>query len=408
MKILMVNKFLYPKGGAETYTLQLGEYLTAQGHCVEYFGMEHPENTVGNRWDIYTAPIDFHSNNFLSYATYPAKIIHSADAERKMRSILDVFQPDVLHINNFNYQLTPSILLAADKYRKATARKLRIIYTAHDSQLVCPNHLMFHPATKQVCDRCLDGNAMHCMQRKCIHNSFLRSCLGTAEYHYWRKRNVYDILDVILCPSAFLKNKLDTYHVLAKKTVLLRNFVTSLPKVDDSKENYVLFFGRYSEEKGIHALLRACQALPDIPFVFAGGGPLESLLEGIPNVRNVGFLQGEALHTLIRGARFTVVPSQCYENCPFSVMESILAGTPVLGSALGGIPELIEPGRTGWLFPADDATILQAEIQRIWNSNEPEQYHKACLDVQFDTLPAYTDQLMILYQGGTLSHDSTH
>lgn len=400
MNILMVNKFLYPKGGAETYTLQLGAYLSAQGHHVEYFGMAHPANTVGNRWDLYTTSMDFHSNRLLSYATYPTKIIYSAEARRKLSALLTQFQPDVLHLNNFNYQLTPSILLAAADYRETTRRDLRIVYTAHDSQLVCPNHLMFRPADRQVCEQCLDGSALHCIRGKCIHNSVLRSSLGALEYTYWRKRNVYDLLDVILCPSTFLKNKLDSDPTLAKKTVMLRNFVAPAPAVNSQKQNYILYFGRFSEEKGIHILLDACRALPNIPFRFAGSGPLESLIANIPNVQNVGFRSGQDLHALIQGARFSVAPSQCYENCPFSVMESIMNGTPVLGSDRGGIPELIDPGHTGWLFPPKDNAALQTELQRLWNSDEPERCASFCRTVHFDTLPEYAAKLMTFYQRG--------
>ena len=404
MKILMINKFLYPKGGAETYMLQLGAQLTARGHRVEYFGMAHPANTVGNTWGLYTATMDFHGGRLLAKASYPLRIIHSREAQRKMAQLLEKFRPDVVHLNNFNFQLTPSILLAAQKYRSTANPKLRIVCTAHDSQLVCPNHLMFRPDPPQVCEDCLKGNALPCIRNRCIHGSLPRSILGAVEYHYWRSRNVYDTLDLILCPSAFMKSRLDTDPVLAPKTSVLRNFVAPKPPTDSHKEHYVLYFGRYSEEKGIRPLLNVCRALPHIPFVFAGGGPLESLIERIPNVRNAGFLGGEDLHRLIRQARFSICPSQCHDNCPFSVMESIMAGTPVLGSDLGGIPGLIDSGRTGWLFPAHDEEALRAEIARIWESDEPERFRDACLEVHFDSLEEYTQKLESYYREGGTQH----
>lgn len=397
MNILMVNKFLHPAGGAEIYMLRLGEQLTALGHCVEYFGMAHPDNTVGNRWGLYTANMDFHGGSLLSKAGYPMRVIYSAEARRKMGQLLEQFRPDVVHINNFNYQLTPSILLAAEEYR-GRGNPLRIVYTAHDSQLVCPNHMLFNPAWGQVCEKCLSGSSIPCVQGRCIHNSRSRSMLGALENFYWKKRNVYKTLDTILCPSAFMKSRLDTNPVLARKTVTLRNFVSHTPATEGSAGAYVLYFGRYSVEKGIHTLVDACRALPQIPFVFAGGGPLEQMLDGIPNVRNAGFLSGQALQDLIRGARFSVCPSVCHDTAPFSVMESIMAGTPVLGSDRGGIPDLIHAGRTGWIFPAGDAEALKRDIQRIWDSEEPEQFMDACLDVHFDSLAEYTEKLLAIYQ----------
>ena len=106
MKILMINKFLYPNGGSETYIFKLGEYLNLQGHEVQYFGMEHEGRIAGNRVNAYTSNMDFHKGSKLAKLTYPIKTIYSAEARRKIRRVLEDFQPDICHLNNFNYQLT--------------------------------------------------------------------------------------------------------------------------------------------------------------------------------------------------------------------------------------------------------------------------------------------------------------
>ena len=141
MKILIVNKFLYPNGGSETYIFRLGEQLQKMGHEVQFFGMEHEGRIVGNRVESYTSDMDFHTGRF-ARILYPFKIIYSREARRKIRKVLEDFGPDAVHLNNFNFQLTPSILYEIDKYRRKTAGKVKIVFTAHDSQLVCPNHLM--------------------------------------------------------------------------------------------------------------------------------------------------------------------------------------------------------------------------------------------------------------------------
>ena len=223
--------------------------------------------------------------------------------------------------------------------------------------------------------------------------------MGAAENLYWNSRKAYRILDAVLCPSRFMKQKLDGHPDLAEKTIFLRNFVAAPKLVAAEKENYVLYFGRYSEEKGIRALVNVCKALPEISFVFAGGGPLEHLLVNVPNIRNVGFLNGEALQSTIQKARFSLCLSQCHDNCPFSVMESIMAGTPVLGSPNGGIPELIREGETGWIFPAEEDKLADA-VKRIWNSKEPEMYRDACLQTRFGDLTDYVQKLLVIYQGG--------
>ncbi|MDD7738616.1 MAG: glycosyltransferase family 4 protein [Lachnospiraceae bacterium] len=397
MKILMVNKFLYPKGGAETYMLLLGNNLASRGHKVEYFGMYHPDNIVGNQWNLYTKPVDFHKQGRRANLVNPWKIICSSEAGRKMEKLLREFQPDVVHINNFNYQLTPSILLAVEKYRKKEQKTVKVVYTAHDSQLVCPNHYLYQPLQKKACDACLTGGFANCVRKKCIHNSTLRSFLGAMEGWYWKRRKVYGILDVILCPSAFMKKALDTNPLLASKTVYLQNFVNPTACSDDKQGDYVLYFGRYSEEKGIETLLEVCKELPQIPFVFAGSGPLEELIRDIPNVQNIGFLRGKALQRTIRGARFSVCPSECNENCPLSVMESIMNGTPVLGTKRGGIPELIEEGKTGWLIEAGEKEQLREKILEIWGSSEPEKFSDFCRNVTFLSLEEYEKKLLQFY-----------
>ena len=143
MRVLIINKFLYPNGGSETYIFKLGEALEQHGHEVQYFGMEHEGRCVGNRVNAYTSGMDFHGGSKLSKLTYPIKTIYSKEARVQLRKVLDDFKPEVCHLNNFNYQLTPSIILEIVKWRKETGRDCKIIFTAHDYQLVCPNHILY-------------------------------------------------------------------------------------------------------------------------------------------------------------------------------------------------------------------------------------------------------------------------
>ena len=368
MKILMVNKFLYPNGGSETYIFKLGQELQQQGHEVQYFGMEHEGRIVGNRVNAYTSNMDFHGGSRLAKLTYPIKTIYSAEARKKIRHVLDDFQPDVCHLNNFNYQLTPSIILEIRKWEKRSGHSCKIIYTAHDAQLVCPNHLMKNPNTGELCQKCLGGHYMNCTKGRCIHGSLAKSAVGTLEAFFWKWMGVYRQIDTVICCSRFIKSVLDTNPVLASKTVVMHNFVDPVEAKTVQKKDYVLYFGRYSQEKGIKTLVEVAKELPEIPFVFAGSGPLEQLLEGIPNIKNVGFQTGGALEMLIREAKFTVFPSECYENCPFSVMESQMYGTPVLGANIGGIPELIKVGETGELFESGSSKELLLKTESMWNN----------------------------------------
>lgn len=402
MKILMINKFLHPNGGSETYIFKLGAYLESMGHEVQYFGMEHEGRCVGNRVNAYTSDMDFHGGSKLSKITYPLKTIYSSEARKKLRLVLEDFQPEVCHLNNFNYQLTPSILLEIAKWKKE-GHPCRVVFTAHDYQLVCPNHMCNNPNTGENCEKCLGGHFGNCTKGKCIHGSLAKSAVGTLEAMLWNGCGVYKNIDVMICCSEFLKTKMDCNPLFAGKTLALHNFVDKVERKETEKQDYVLYFGRFSREKGIDTLLKVCKALPEIPFVFAGTGPLEGEIAGVPNIKNVGFQRGPTLENLIRQARFSVYPSQWYENCPFSVMESQLYGTPVLGADIGGIPELIEVGKTGELFESGNAAQLKEKIQTLWGNRElTDRYSENCAHLRFDDVAAYTEKLLKLYRGETL------
>lgn len=422
MRVLMINKFLYPNGGSETYIFKLGEYLIKQGHEVEYFGMEHDGNCVGNRLNLYTTDTDFHTSNVFKKLTYAAKTIYSVEARKKLRKVLNAFKPDICHLNNFNYQLTPSIILEIKQWEKDTKHKCKIIYTAHDYQLICPNHMCNIPSSHINCEKCLPNingkpkekvklDFSPCVTNKCIHNSKLKSIIGAMEATCWNTLEVYKNIDKIICCSQFLKTKLDTNPTLKPNTVVLHNFTTkevkkqrNLDSVSLSKQNYVLYFGRYSEEKGVETLLEVCKELPDIQFIFAGkpANGEEGLLEkihAIPNIKEVGFLTGENLDKTISEAIFTIYPSEWYENCPFSIIESQMLGTPVVASNIGGIPELIDNESTGLLFEAGNKELLKNTIAMLYADNHKLVEMQAnCLTKTFMDMETYYKELMLIYK----------
>ncbi len=401
MRILMINKFLYPNGGSETYIFKLSEQLTLAGHEVQFFGMEHEGRCVGNRVNAYTSDMDFHGGSKLSKLIYPIKTIYSSETRKKIRLVLDDFKPDVCHLNNFNYQLTPSVILEIKKWSKQTGHPCKIVYTAHDYQLVCPNHMCNNPATLENCERCLGGNFIGCLKGKCIHGSTAKSLIGMAEGTFWKAMGTYKYIDSIICCSDFMKTKLDSNPIFAPKTVAMHNFIDRITAPSKQKKDYVLYFGRYSQEKGIATLIDVCKQLPEIKFVFAGTGPMESELESIPNIENVGFKQGEDLYRLISEALFTVYPSQWYENCPFSVMESQMLGTPVLGADIGGIPELISDGVTGLLFESGNGRDLKEKVFSLYNDREQlSRYSDNCAKTDFMNVCDYCNKLLDIYQKG--------
>lgn len=345
MKILMVNKFLYPRGGSESYMLSLGEHLEKLGHEVAYFGMYDEKNTVGNPAGKYTQNMDFHSRGFARFL-YPFKIIYSLEAKKKIIQVIDDFKPDIIHMNNINFQLTPSLIYGAKK------RKVPVVQTVHDYQMICPNHLLYNFDENHPCEECVNGSHRHCIKNKCIHNSLVKSILGVIEAKFYAFLKTYKKVDLFICPSHFLENKLlSAKKFYQGKTHTIHNFINmqTFSKGDEETDSYIVYVGRLSKEKGVELLAKTAKLLPEYTFMVAGNGPDAEILSGIENIKMAGFLTGEELTRLMGNAKVLLLPSVCYENCPLSILEAHAMGVPVVTMNSGGMAELVKDGVTGTL-----------------------------------------------------------
>ena len=356
MKILMVNKFLYPRGGAESYMLKLAEEFKAMGHEVQYFGMYDEKNTVGNVAGQYTGNMDFHSTGLARFL-YPFKILWSREAYEKIGKVLDDFKPDVVHMNNINFQLTPSIIYAVKK------RGIPLVQTVHDFQMICPNHLLYSFSETKPCNRCIGGSKLHCLKHRCIHGSAVKSLLGVVEAKLYGWLKTYKKVDLYICPSRFLEEKLLGANPLyAGKTFTIHNFIEKT-EVTPVPGDYIAFVGRLSKEKGVELLAETAKLLPDVPFVVAGNGPDSACLQNIPNLTLAGFLTGSALTEFMANAKLLLAPSVCYENCPLSILEAHSMGVPVVTMNYGGMAELVEDGKTGTLAKEATAEAVAEAIK---------------------------------------------
>ena len=376
MKILMVNKFLYPRGGSESYMLKLGQELSNLGHEVEYFGMYDEKNTVGNSADSYTTNMDFHSTGIARFL-YPFKIIYSREARKKIDKVLDTFKPDIVHMNNINFQLTPSIIYSVKK------RNIPLVQTVHDYQMICPNHLLYNFSECKACDRCISGSKFNCFKYGCIHNSKIKSALGVIEAKLYAALKTYRKVDLYICPGNFLKNKLlSASDMYADKVFTIHNFIEKrfTPQKQENTKPYIVFVGRLSKEKGVELLAETAKLLPEYQFVVAGNGPDDACLQGIPNVELKGFVGGADLANLMGNAKLLIAPSVCYENCPLSILEAHSMGVPVVTMNSGGMAELVEDGKTGGLVSEPTPTAVAETV-------------KACLeDTTYQTLKTNCEQ----------------
>ena len=218
--------------------------------------------------------------------------------------------------------------------------------------------------------------------------------------YYWKHSAAYSYVDAIICCSQFLKEKLDTQPQFRGKTITLHNFKDIISVDDVKKKDYILEFGKLCKDKGTETLLKVAKMMPDKKFVFVGYGPAVELMSEIDNVQYLGFKSGNELNRIIAEASISVCPSEWYENCPFSVIESISYGTPVVGSLMGGIPELIREGIDGELFHTGDVKELKAKIEKILkDENTLMQYTNNCKNVNYETSETYYKKLIKIYRG---------
>lgn len=368
MKILMVNKFLYPRGGSESYMLYLAEHLRKMGHQVEYFGMYDEKNTVGNSAGLYTGNMDFHKKGLARFL-YPFRIIYSLESRGKIARVIDDFKPDIVHMNNINFQLTPSIVYGVKK------KGIPLVQTVHDYQMICPNHLLYNFEKNTPCEKCVNGSYRHCIKNKCIHGSRVKSILGVVEAKFYSFLKTYKKIDLYVCPSHFLEKKLlSARKYYGGKTRTIHNFINKAQFANTNRreDNYIVFVGRLSKEKGIEHIAGAAKLLPKYQFVVAGSGPDEGILKDIPNVKLAGFLTGEELTQLMGNAKVLLLPSVCYENCPLSILEAHAMGVPVVTMNSGGMAELVKDGVTGTLV---QEPTPEGIAEKIKETIEDEEYY---------------------------------
>lgn len=402
MKILIVNKFLYYNGGSETYMIKLGEYLKSIGHEVQYFGMFDERNVVGNDYGAYVKKVDFHSSGRGAFKKFKMGIetVYSKQARIEIGKLLKAFQPDVVHMNNINFQLTPAIIFEIKKYNIA------LLQTVHDVQIACPCHRFYIEHKEQLCEQCRDGHYYHCIMNKCLQNSIIKSMLAAVESYYYHSRNIYNLVDLYICPSRFIGEKIVSAGVDREKIKVIYNFAEKIEKTKArlKRDKYVLYFGRLSKEKGILSLIKVCKNLPEIKLVIAGKGPLEQIVkkhaDESPNINYVGFKTGSELQEIIAEAAFCVFPSEWYENCPLSVIEAQTLGTPVICSDLGGTKELIINKKTGLIFKGCDMEKLRYALCRLWKDDKFIAYmSRECENISWMVLEEYAKVMVELYKG---------
>ena len=359
-KVLLVNKFYYNRGGDCTAMSNTEQLLKDKGHEVAVFSMKHPQN-IPSEWDRYFPDeIDFSTRNLFEKMRFVSRLFSPKDVACKFDRLLNDFQPDVVHLHNIHSYLSPVVAKIAHQ------KGIRVVWTLHDYKLICPSYNCLCKGV--VCERCFI-NKSNVLLNKCIKNSYLASLLGWLEAIYWNKKKLTKITDCFISPSQFLKTKMLEAGFSAYQIEVIPNFITQKVDLPSSKKDYYCYVGRISIEKGIDTLLKAAVQLP-YKLKIIGDGPLLNTYRSLfaqENIEFLGYQPSEKVYEIVQEARLVVIPSVWYENNPYSVIEALCMGVPVLGARIGGIPELIEEGDNGFLFTPQNLSELKEKIEHCFD-----------------------------------------
>ena len=393
MKIVLVNKFWYSRGGAEKVAILTKELLEQAGHTVEVFGMRHKDNLFANKY--FTDYIDYNEASFWQKIKFGLRAIYNPQAAENFAKLLEDFQPDVVHFHNIYHQLSCSIIGVAKKMN------IKTVMTLHDYKLISPNYNLYHHG--EVAQECSGGKYYRCVLHNCME-SRPESLLATIEAYFVDFMGYKKMISQYLSPSKFLRTKFIEAGFEEQKIAVLPNPLRAREFVSaQSAGEYVCYIGRLAPEKGVEYLLRVAELLPEINFKIAGSGPSEKYLSNlieknkISNVELVGQKHGADLKDFILKSRILAVPSLWHENAPMSVVEAKAHGKVVVAFAMGGISEilpselLVKPKDVNELSQkikywfessseklADMGNKLQAQAE---HSNSPEIYLQNLLTV---------------------------
>lgn len=367
MKILFINNYNYLRGGSEHVFFNEMALLRKHGHEVSVFSRKSDQD-ITSRY-THDFPEDIRTDKLtVSWRALKnvKEIIYSGTSKKAIARVIESFNPDLIHAHNIYGRLTTSVL------DMARSENIPAVMTLHDYKLICPSYKLFSKG--KVCEACRGKSFYKTILKKCHKKSYAASAIYGFESYFNRLFGKYsNNLKFLIAPSLFLKKKLIEYGWREQQIAFIPNYL-SCDKFEPKYKSgaYLLYVGRLSAEKGISTLIRAFRKIKfqDARLLIAGDGPIRTELEALANgdgrTSFLGHITGEPLKEIIRNSKAVVVPSEWYENAPISILESFASGKPVIGSNLGGIPEMVENGKNGFLFQAGNIDNLKETLESTW------------------------------------------
>lgn len=372
MKVLQINNHHNYSGGAEKYYLDVSNLLTRHGIEVANFSMRDKRSEESSWGKYFVSNISPKNKGIINKIKLATRSVWSPESKTKINNILDDFRPDIVHIHNIHYYVSPIILSEIKK------RNIPIVMTVHDYQIISPNVNLFSKGT--IDETTKRHKYYKTFFNKSVRNSYSASFIAVlSSYYHWLFKTYTKNVDMFIAPSKFMKNKLIEFGIDETKIKYLPNFIEkekTNKKILKNTNKYVLYFGRLAEHKGILDLIEIARRIPNVNFRVVGRisddkvkNTISKIIksDSVSNIEFINHQDQEKLYKTIDNCEFTIVPSIWNENQPYSILQSYIHGKPVIASKVGGIPEIVSNGKTGFLCNPKDVSCFTKRILFLYN-----------------------------------------
>ena len=386
MRILLVNYRYFISGGPEKYMFNIKKMLEENGHEVFPFSVHSNKNVeteyskyfvepIGGRDATYFDEVKKTPKSILQMLT---RSIYSLEVERAIIKEIKEVRPDLVYIIHFVNKLSPSVIAGSKKMG------LPVVLRLSDYFLLCPRFDFLY--NKKVCEDCLSKGYISCIKKRCVKESLFASVIRVFAMKFHKLIHIYNDVDAFITPSKFLKKKLVANGFDQKKIICIPTFTVSGSKVEKPKVGtYGLYLGRITEEKGVETVIKAYEKIKDHQVKIMGDDTTDEAKRlknyvkqhEMKNVEFIGFKNGVELEEIIKGSRFTLIPSIWYDNLPNTALESFQYSKPVIASNIGSLPELVLDGINGYLFEPGNADALAQKIKLLDDNTMVENMGKA-------------------------------
>lgn len=393
MKILMLHNFYRYRGGEDLYFLSLNKLLKKRGHKIIPF-------TKDSR--------DLNKNISMLKIKTTYQMYKNYEIEKDLTSVIKKSKPDIAHFHNIFPLIGPSAYTVCKNFN------IPIIQRISNFRFVCPKGTLFRENT--ICELCVKKNfSWPSILYRCYQNSYAASFAFSTSQLYHRWKQTFNFIDMYIFQAEFIRNYcVENLNIPIKKTVVIPHFVPEfkIEKLPKEENNYYLFVGRLSEEKGIIPLLNVFTSLPNKKLIVIGDGPLKSEVNTYKKYKNIiikNFLDRKRIFSYMTNAIFTIIPSMWYETGPLVLMESLYCGTPVIVPKFGVFETSVINGKTGVFFEKNNFLDLKEKILSIRSNETAVKTMRKFARKEFEdkyTSNRHYDLLIKLYKNVLKNHES--